>query len=80
MNGGAEFYVVNNTFDLLHQYSIDVRNVKKIKFEKNNFGFVTKPPFMVLDFDKYVSGGGCNSADLFYSDIDVNFHDNVSFF
>ena len=78
-NGGAEFYAINNTFDVLHQYSIDVRNVKKSMFDKNNFGFVTKAPFLVLDFDKYVTGGNCDSEDLSYKDIDVNFKDNVRF-
>ena len=78
-NGGAEFYAINNTFDVLHQYSIDVRNVKKSVFDKNNFGFATKAPFLVLDFDKYVTGGNCDSEDLSYKDIDVNFHENVRF-
>ena len=64
---------------MLHQYSFDVRNVVKNTFEGNIFGFVTKPPFMVLDFDKYVTGGSCSSKDLSYNDIDVSFKDNVSF-
>ena len=70
--------MINNTFDLLHQYSFDVRNVVKNTFEGNIFGFVSKPPFMVLDFDKYVTVGSCSSKDLSYNDIDVSFKDNVS--
>ena len=76
-NGGAEFQAINNTFDLVHQYSFDIRNVKMSNFEGNNFGFVTKPPFMVLDFDKYVTGGSCSKKDLDYKQIDVSFKYNV---
>lgn len=76
VKGGERLDVVNNTFDVLHEYGMDIRNVKTMNVTGNNFGVVTKKPFLIAEYDKYVSG--CSESDLTYDDIKNNtFSDNV---
>ena len=74
--GAGQVQIINNTFQVLNEFSFDLRQVKSAIFKGNNFGFVVKPPFAVLDYDKYV-GSNCDAPDLAQEDINVNFTFNV---
>ena len=79
VKGAKEVHIVNNTFDNLNEFSIDLRNVKSTAVEGNHFHFVMKTPFMVYDFEKYATTPTCSRADLAYSSINSTFKHNVSF-